>query len=130
MGEETTGPDYWDAESSAYDDPADHGLREPAIRAAWRALLLRHLPPAPARVADLGCGTATLAALLAEEGYVVDGVDSSPGMLARGRAKVAGLAGVSLVEGVGRRAEVERLEDAAYWGRVTGDERYVAVSRG
>jgi SAM-dependent methyltransferase len=58
--------------------------------AAWRDLLLEHLPPAPARVADLGCGTGTLSVLLAEEGYDVTGVDLSPEMVMRARAKAAG----------------------------------------
>lgn len=83
----------WDAEAAAYDDPADHGLRDPAVRAAWSALLLPLLPSAPARVAELGCGTATLSALLAAAGHRVDAVDFSPAMLERARAKVAGLPG-------------------------------------
>lgn len=90
-------PQLWDAEAADFDTPADHGLRDPAVRAAWRALLLEHLPPAPARVADLGCGTGTLSLLLAEEGYAVDGVDFSPAMVALARAKLGARAGV--VEG-------------------------------
>ena len=80
----------WDAEAETFDEAADHGLHDPAVRAAWRALLLGALPPAPARVADLGCGTGTLSLLLAEEGYAVDGVDLSPAMVRRAEAKAAG----------------------------------------
>lgn len=80
----------WDAEAAGFDDEPDHGLRDPLIRAAWRDLLLAHLPPAPARVADLGCGTGTLSVLLAEEGYDVAGVDLSPEMIVRANAKAAG----------------------------------------
>jgi SAM-dependent methyltransferase len=79
--------DAWDAEATAYDDGPDHGLRDPDIRNAWRSLLIALLPPAPARVADLGCGTGTLSLLLAEEGYAVDGVDFSPEMVRRAAAK-------------------------------------------
>jgi SAM-dependent methyltransferase len=86
----------WDAEAAAYDDAPDHGLADPVIREAWRGLLLEELPPAPARVADLGCGTGTLAALLAEAGYAVDGVDSSPAMVERARDKTAHLPEVSI----------------------------------
>ena len=73
-----TDVEQWDREAETFDAAADHGLSDPACRAAWRSLLLEHLPPAPARVADLGCGTGTLALLLAEEGYEVTGVDFSP----------------------------------------------------
>jgi SAM-dependent methyltransferase len=47
------------------------------------------LPPAPARVADLGCGTGTLALLLAEHGYAVDALDFSPAMVGLATAKLA-----------------------------------------
>ena len=80
--------DLWDREASSFDDEPDHGLTDPVIRAAWRDLLLDVLPPAPARVADLGCGTGTLTRLLVDEGYVVDGLDFSPEMIRRARAKV------------------------------------------
>ena len=33
----------WDAEAEAFDEAADHGLLDPEVRAAWRALLLDHL---------------------------------------------------------------------------------------
>ena len=89
----------WDAEAAVYDEPADHGLRDPAVRAAWRDLLLGALPSPPGRVADLGCGTASLSLLLAEAGYAVDGVDFSPEMVRRARAKVSGRADVTIAEG-------------------------------
>lgn len=77
----------WDAEAEHFDDDPDHGLRDPAVREAWRSLLREHLPVPPARVADLGCGTGSLSVLLADEGYAVDGVDFSPAMVRRARAK-------------------------------------------
>jgi len=88
----------WDGEATAYDEQADHGLHDPKVRVAWRDLLLGVLPPAPARIADLGCGTATLSLLLAEAGYAVDGVDFSPAMVRLARAKVAGRHGVTVSE--------------------------------
>jgi len=84
--------EVWDREAETFDEAADHGLTDPRCRAAWRSLLLEHLPPAPARVADLGCGTGTLALLLAEEGYDVTGVDFSSEMVRRARAKAGDLA--------------------------------------
>jgi SAM-dependent methyltransferase len=79
--------ELWDAEATTFDEAADHGLRDPAVRAAWRDLLLSVLPSAPARIADLGCGTGTLTLLLAAEGYDVDGVDFSPEMIRLAREK-------------------------------------------
>jgi 2-polyprenyl-3-methyl-5-hydroxy-6-metoxy-1,4-benzoquinol methylase len=79
----------WDAEAAAFDEEPDHGLRDPETRAAWRSLLAGHLPPAPARVADLGCGTGSLSLLLAEQGYDVHGVDVSGAMVRAAREKAA-----------------------------------------
>ena len=78
----------WDAEADTFDDEPDHGLADPQTRAAWRDLLLGVLPPTPARIADLGCGTGTLSGLLVDEGYSVDGLDFSPEMIQRARRKV------------------------------------------
>jgi 2-polyprenyl-3-methyl-5-hydroxy-6-metoxy-1,4-benzoquinol methylase len=86
----------WDGEAATFDDEPDHGLRDPSVRAAWRELLLSCLPAAPARVADLGCGSGSLSVLLAEEGYDVSGLDLSDEMLTVARAKAEG-AGVDVV---------------------------------
>ncbi|MEV6829308.1 class I SAM-dependent methyltransferase [Amycolatopsis sp. NPDC051102] len=90
--------ELWDAEAASFDDQPDHGLKDPAVRAAWSDLLLPLLPPAPAAVVDLGCGTGSLAVLLARAGYVVHGVDLSRGMLAVAAEKAAGF-DVELREG-------------------------------
>jgi ubiquinone/menaquinone biosynthesis C-methylase UbiE len=81
----------WDAEAATFDEQPDHGLRDPVVRAAWAELLLPLLPPAPAVVADLGCGTGSLTLLLAEAGHEVCGVDLSARMLDEARAKTAGV---------------------------------------
>lgn len=88
----------WDAEAESFDEPADHGLRDPAVREAWRELLLGVLPEPPARVADLGCGTGTLSVLLAEAGFEVDGVDFSPRMVEQARRKARGTGGARFLE--------------------------------
>lgn len=189
--------ELWEREAATFDDAADHGLRDPAVRRAWGDLLTE-LVPGSGRVADLGCGTGTLSLLLADQGHRVDGVDVSPAMVARARAKAraradvtfrvedaaavslsagaydtvlcrhvlwampdpltalrhwsgllapggrlvlveghwstgAGLTAertVALVEAAGRRAELRRLQDPAYWGREITDERYAVVSPG
>ena len=86
--------DYWDGQAAVFDDEPDHGLRDPDVRRAWRMLLAQNLPPAPARIADLGCGTGTLSILLAEQGHLVRGVDLSREMVARARLKAAQNAGL------------------------------------
>lgn len=91
---------YWDTAAATFDEDADHGLRDPAVRSAWGRLLLPLLPEVPASVLDLGCGTGSLAVLLAEAGHHVQGLDASPAMLAAARAKSAAAAVMfGLVEG-------------------------------
>ena len=54
---------FWNSEATTFDDAADHGLRDPALRARWGELLRRLLPPG-GRVLDIGCGTGSLSLLL------------------------------------------------------------------
>ena len=84
---------YWDRQAATFDHEPDHGLLDPRVRQAWRRLLLAELPPAPAAIAVLGCGTGTLSVLLAAEGYAVTGLDFAPEMVraARGKARAAGV---------------------------------------
>ena len=58
-------PQFWDEQVASFDDEADHGLRDIQTREAWRRLLGSVLPPPPAEVADLGCGTGSLSVLMA-----------------------------------------------------------------
>jgi SAM-dependent methyltransferase len=80
----------WDAEAAGFDDEPDHGLRDPVVRAAWAARLAAWLPGRPGEVLDLGCGTGSLSLLASEAGHRVTGVDLSPAMIARARAKLVG----------------------------------------
>jgi SAM-dependent methyltransferase len=77
---------YWDADAATYDRSLDHGAGSPAQRAAWNAALTRMLPPAPARILDVGAGTGFLSLAAARLGHRVTALDLSPGMLAHLRS--------------------------------------------
>lgn len=81
--------DYWTAAADTFDAEPDHGLTHPAVRAAWSSRLREWMPNPGAEVLDVGCGTGSLALLLAEHGHHVTGVDLSPGMVAKARRKLA-----------------------------------------
>ena len=80
----------WDAQAATFDAEADHGLRDPEVRAAWAERLRSWLPPRAGDVLDLGCGTGSLSLLASEQGHRVTGVDLSPAMIDLARAKLAG----------------------------------------
>ena len=84
---------YWDSEAETFDNEADHGLRDPRVRQAWMDLLRPWLPPHPASILDIGCGTGSISLILAELGHQVLGIDLSPAMLvqAERKAREAGL---------------------------------------
>ena len=103
----------WNSAAATFDHAADHGLTDPLVRTAWSELLRRTLPPAPARVADLGCGTGSIAILAAELGHRVDGIDFSEQMLLMARAKSVGLPGVTFTQGDAAHPSLaERTYDA------------------
>jgi SAM-dependent methyltransferase len=79
--------DFWEQQSGRYDEEADHGLSDAATREAWRARLADWLPPEPADLLDLGCGTGSLDRLALDAGHRVVGVDLTPGMAAQAAAK-------------------------------------------
>lgn len=64
-------------------------------------LLAEHLPPAPARVLDIGGGPGRYSIALAQRGYQVTLFDLSPGLLdfARARAEEAGVRLDDIVQG-------------------------------
>src|SRR5688572_11050184 len=77
----------WDAEAAAFDEAADHGLRDPDVREAWTQLIKGVLPAGKATILDIGCGTGSLSVVLAQLGHAVTGIDLSPNMIAVARAK-------------------------------------------
>ncbi|PZG12601.1 class I SAM-dependent methyltransferase [Nonomuraea aridisoli] len=80
---------YWDESAAAFDEEADHGLRDPHVNAAWARRLTEWLPDSPADVLDLGCGTGSLTLLMARQGHRPTGVDLSPRMIELATGKLA-----------------------------------------
>jgi ubiquinone/menaquinone biosynthesis C-methylase UbiE len=80
---------YWNAAATTFDTEPDHGLAHPRVRAAWAGRFREWIPSPGADVLDVGCGTGSLALLLAEQGHRVTGVDLAPGMVAQARHKLA-----------------------------------------
>lgn len=102
----------WNAEAATFDEEPDHGLRDPVVREAWAARLEAWLPPHPGDLLDLGCGTGSLSLLASEQGHRVTGVDLSPPMVARARAKLAGRDAVFLTGDAAQPPVGEQLFDA------------------
>ncbi|MDN7122827.1 class I SAM-dependent methyltransferase [Nocardioides sp. ChNu-153] len=95
---------YWSGRAAAYHQRQVEGERAPHDRALWHRVWGGALPPAPARVLDVGTGTGYVASVLAELGHDVVGLDSSPGMLAEAeddaaRRRAAGLPAARYVLG-------------------------------
>jgi SAM-dependent methyltransferase len=80
---------YWDEDAAGYDRTPGHYPQTPAEWAAWRGALEPLLPPAPARVLDVGAGTGFLTIAAAGLGHEVTAVDLSGQMLARLTAKAS-----------------------------------------
>ncbi|MEU4406114.1 class I SAM-dependent methyltransferase [Streptosporangium sp. NPDC023963] len=79
---------FWNAFAASFDEEADHGLRDPHVKAAWAERLRSWMPASPADVLDLGCGTGSLSLVLAEQGHRPVGVDLAPLMVEQARRKL------------------------------------------
>jgi ubiquinone/menaquinone biosynthesis C-methylase UbiE len=82
---------FWDEDATTYDDAVSHMPRSNAVRAAWTAAVARLLPPAPARVLDVGAGTGFLTLVAAGLGHEVTALDVSSEMLGRLKEKADAL---------------------------------------
>lgn len=79
----------WDRGVEDYDELVAHGRLSRSEADAWKAALVRLLPPVPARVLEVGAGTGVMSLLLAELGYAVTATDISNGMLDEARRKAS-----------------------------------------
>lgn len=81
---------YWSARAATFDQSPGHEIFSDAERAAWHALIERHLGLGEGRAAlDLASGTGVISHLMDDLGYGVTGIDWSEAMLERARAKAA-----------------------------------------
>lgn len=82
--------EYWSARASTFDLSRGHEIFTDEERAAWHALLRRHLGDGGGRPAlDLASGTGVITRLMSEIGYRVTGIDFSEPMLERAKKKSA-----------------------------------------
>jgi SAM-dependent methyltransferase len=80
---------YWDEDAPTYDNTTGHHPRNPAVLAAWAAALASVLPPAPAKVLDVGAGTGFLSLIAARLGHHVTALDLAPQMLEKLKSAAA-----------------------------------------
>lgn len=78
---------WWTDDAKNYDGIPQHHPSTRIELAAWAAAVYRLLPPAPARVLDVGAGTGFLSLICARLGHTVTATDLSPGMLEELRRK-------------------------------------------
>ncbi|CAH2405742.1 class I SAM-dependent methyltransferase [Mesorhizobium escarrei] len=80
--------DYWSDRAETFDLQVGHEIFSEQERAAWHALISRHVGPGAGRASlDLACGTGVISHLMHDLGFVVTGLDWSEAMLAKARAK-------------------------------------------
>lgn len=95
---------YWNTAAATYEQAPGHHPQTPLEWAAWRGALARLLPPAPARVLDVGAGTGILSLAAAHLGHTVTALDLAPAMLQR-LGSTAAADGVDVVTVHGRADE-------------------------
>ena len=78
---------HWRRRAATFDEEPEHAIHSDAQRERWLEVLEAWTPDPPRRTLDVGCGTGTIAVLLADLGHVVVGVDAAPEMVVRAREK-------------------------------------------
>ncbi|MCA0203591.1 MAG: class I SAM-dependent methyltransferase [Proteobacteria bacterium] len=104
---------YWSERSRSFDADFGHGIAPGAEALAWAAPMRAHLPPAPAEVLELACGTGEVTRLVHDLGHHVTALDFSEAMLGVARAKHAGKPRLRfLMADAGRTMEPDARYDA------------------
>ncbi len=81
---------YWSTRAATFDMSPGHEIFSEEERAAWHALIERHLGNGDGRKAlDLASGTGVISHLMDDLGYRVTGIDWSEAMMEKARAKAA-----------------------------------------
>jgi ubiquinone/menaquinone biosynthesis C-methylase UbiE len=78
-----------------------------------KELILRHLPPAPARIADIGGGSGVYSCWLASLGYEVHLVDASPKLVEQARLRSANQSEPVASVHLGDARQLEFADDSA-----------------
>lgn len=79
--------EYWSRRSRTFDLAFGHRIAPGPEAEAWAQPMRDHLPPSPARVLELACGTGEVTQLVHGLGHDVTALDFSEDMLAVARAK-------------------------------------------
>jgi len=96
---------FWDSAENV----ARFAAREPDVRLT--ELVREYADPAATRVLDLGCAGGRNAVFLAEKGFDVEALDSSPAMAAKTRERVAAIRGAAEAAA---RVRVGRMDDLSF----------------
>lgn len=96
---------FWDSAENV----ERFAAREPDVRLT--ELVRDYSDPSTIRILDLGCAGGRNAVLLAEKGFDVEALDSSPAMVAKTRERLAGILGVGEAE---KRVRVGRMDDLSW----------------
>lgn len=95
---ESTLSEYWNGRAADYHAYHDSSLRARVEYSVWSAVMAAALDgiEAGSTVLDMGCGTGFISHIVADLGFRVVGVDSSPGMLEQARRDSAKRASLGL----------------------------------